>query len=867
MKIEVAPSSGFCPGVKRAVDLAYKALESEEGLWLYGAVVHNEQVIKDLEDRGARLADRVDQIPAGDSVLIRAHGVGPEVIEALEDKGCQILDGTCPFVTKIQKLVAEAAREGKGIIVTGAADHPEVTGVIGHAAPALPVLIETVEEAEALEFEDKAWLFVSQTTFSRERWSQIRAVLQNKIANLCIFDTICSTTARRQSDARALAASSDIVFVLGSETSSNTNKLVEVCREVCGAVHLIQRPDQVAKILAPYATGSTRIGVITGASTPDGMIREVIYSMTTIEGMEKPEENADVNFEDYVDSIPELQPKSIVRGRIVRYDDEFVYVDVKDKSEGKVPIRELEKSPDYDLDEAVRNHQEVDVYIRSIRSSDTGKEIMLSTGYVETLKHKEYIQQVFEERTPITVKVVNVVRDGVIAAYKSIDIYIHRTQLELSVVDDLEPYRDQEFDILVTQFDPNRRRMRVSGSRRTLLQQERKESEREIWDTIEIGNEYAGVVRNLTNFGAFVDIGGVDGLIHISELSWQRIRHPSEVLSVGDKISVFVKDFDRAKKRISLGYRRPEDDPYRDIEARFPVGAIVRGVVVRMFPFGAFINIAPEVDALCHISQISNYHLNKPGDVLVEGMEVDARVVEVSDEARRISVSIREVEPINPEPDSELVLQQQEQQRRQSQAGGRRRGGKRRDGQDDLPTSYVDDQARSAISEMAEITTVTKEGSDLLDSMAALRDELQAAEEEAVEEKAEKPEAEAEVEASVEEAAELEAEKPEAEESVEEPVEEEADKPEAEESPEEPVEEAVEEEAPAEPVEDTPVAISEPLPSAVLELEEEAEEAPGPVSEEAAPEEEAEAAPEPEPEAEEAEDAAEEEPVTLEEGE
>jgi predicted RNA-binding protein with RPS1 domain len=343
------------------------------------------------------------------------------------------------------------------------------------------------------------------------------------------------------------------------------------------------------------------------------------------------------------------------------------------------------------------------------------------------------------------------------------------------------------------------------------------------------------------------------------------------VLSVGDKISVFVKDFDRAKKRISLGYRRPEDDPYRDIEARFPVGAIVRGVVVRMFPFGAFINIAPEVDALCHISQISNYHLNKPGDVLVEGMEVDARVVEVSDEARRISVSIREVEPINPEPDSELVLQQQEQQRRQSQAGGRRRGGKRRDGQDDLPTSYVDDQARSAISEMAEITTVTKEGSDLLDSMAALRDELQAAEEEAVEEKAEKPEAEAEVEASVEEAVEVEAEKPEAAESVEEPVEEEADKPEAEESPEEPVEEpveeAVEEEAPAEPVEDAPVAISEPLPSAVLELEEEAEEAPEPVSEEAVPEEEAEAAPEPEPEAEEAEDAAEEEPVTLEEGE
>ena len=730
MKVEVARSSGFCPGVKRAVDLAYRALESGDpaGLWLYGAVVHNERVIADLEAGGARTALEVEDIPDGSRVLIRAHGVGPAVLEALTEKDCQILDGTCPFVSKIQKLVHKAAGEGMGIIITGAADHPEVRGVIGHAWPQEPVLIETLEEAQDLEFEEKDWLFVSQTTFSKERWTQIRDLLKNKIANLHIFDTICSTTARRQSDARALAASSDIVFVLGSETSSNTNKLVEVCRKECDRVHLIQRPDQVAKILTQDATGSERIGVTTGASTPDGMIREVIYSMTTMEGMTKPEENADVNFEDYVDSIPELQPKSIVRGRIVRYDDEFVYVDVKDKSEGKVPIRELEKSPDYDLDEAVKNHQEVDVYIRSIRSSDAGKEIMLSTGYVETMKHKEFIQQAFEERTPITVKVVNVVRDGVIATYRSIDIYIHRTQLELSVVDDLEPYRDQEFDILVTQFDPNRRRMRVSGSRRMLLQQERKESEREIWDTIEVGNEYPGVVRNLTNFGAFVDIGGVDGLIHISELSWQRIRHPSEVLSVGDKINVFVKDFDRSKKRISLGYRRPEDDPYRDIEGRFPVGAIVRGVVVRMFPFGAFINIAPEVDALCHISQISNYHLNKPGDVLVEGMEVDARVVEVSDDARRISVSIREVEPINPDPDSEIVMQQEEQQQRRQQQAPRRRGGRRRDGQDDLPTSYVDDQARSAISQMADITSVTKEGSDLLDSMAALRDELQAAE-------------------------------------------------------------------------------------------------------------------------------------------
>lgn len=726
MKIEVARSAGFCPGVRRAVDFAYDAIrDGDSPLWMYGPVVHNEHVIRQLLAGGAHVTDDIEAIPDGARVLIRAHGVGPEIHRRLKAKGCEVIDGTCPFVQRIHRIVADAVAMGRGVIVTGTPNHPEVMGIVAHAAPETPVLLETVEAAEAAEFDDRSWVAVSQTTFSLKRWRAICAVLENKIAKLEMFDTICNTTVQRQSDAKVLAASSDIVLVLGSRTSSNTAKLVDVCREACQATYRISNPEEVDAIQGLGAAEPIRVGVTTGASTPNEMIREVIYRMTTNEGMTKPEETVDVNFEDYVDSIPELQPRSIVRGRIVRYDDDYVYVDVKDKSEGKVPLRELLRNPEYDLDEAVKNHQEVDVYVRSIRNSDAGKDIMLSTGYVETLKHKEELQKAYDEKTPVTVKVVNVVRDGVIARYGSIDIYIHRTQLELSRVEDLEPYRDQTFDILITQFDPNRRRIRVSGSRRSLLQRERKASEREIWETIEVGNEYEGIVRNLTNFGAFVDIGGVDGLIHISELSWRRIRHPSEVLSVGDKVNVFVKDFERERKRISLGYRRKEDDPYRDIEARFPVGAIVRGVVVRMFPFGAFINIAPDVDALCHVSQISDYRLKTPSDVLVEGMEVDARVVEVSDEARRISVSIREVEPINPDPDSELV--QQQQQARENRAA-RRRNRRRRDDNDGLPTSYVDNQATSSISDMAEFSTDSKDGSDLMDRMAALRDELQEAE-------------------------------------------------------------------------------------------------------------------------------------------
>lgn len=777
-QITVASSAGFCPGVRRAIDMANDFIQraTDRPVVMLGAIVHNEHVIADFERRGVTIVDHVEDVPRNALVIVRAHGVTPQVEEELTRRGCEVMDGTCPFVKKVQHLVSEAAHNGHGIVITGASNHPEVIGVIGYAFPEKPVLIETLEEIENAEFDDRPWILVSQTTFSAEKWSYICTFLKNKIDNLTIFDTICNTTAQRQSDAKVLAASSDIMLVLGSETSSNTAKLVEVCRQGCPATHLISGSGQVDGIVSKYTTRPVRVGVTTGASTPDEMIREVIQRMMTNEGLTKPEEqpevnsekvmeaevetvaeqvadvvtdevveevtkavdgevaeesekvtkegavsesNADISFEEFIDNIPELQPKTIVSGRIVRYDDEYVYVDVRDKSEGKIPIREMDNNPEFDLDEAVKTHREIDVYIRSIRSSsDAGKEILLSIAYVDTLRQKEFVKQAFEEKTPVTVKVVNVVGDGVIASYGRVEIYIHRTQLELSVVEDLEPYRDQVFDVLITQFDDKRRRMRVSGSRRSLLERERRAHAKEIWSTIDVGSEFTGIVRNLTNFGAFVDIGGVDGLIHVSEISWQRIRHPSEVLSVGDKVDVFVLDFERSKKRISLGYRRKEDDPYASIEDRFPVGTIVRGVVVRMFPFGAFVNIAPGVDALCHISQISTYHLNKPGDVLAVGMEVDARVVEVSDEARRISISIRDVEPINPAPDSEIVLQQEEQQQQRQQRETRRRGGgkRRREDGDGLPTSYVDKQARSAIGDMAEITTVTKAGSDLLDA-------------------------------------------------------------------------------------------------------------------------------------------------------
>lgn len=819
MKIRLARSAGFCPGVRLALDKAESMLltnaqsEAERPKpVMLGALVHNERVVDGLLERGFSLIEQAADIPENSSVLIRAHGITLEERSLLEAKHCSVEDSTCIWVQRIQKMVAEAVQAGKQVFLAGREGHPEVLGIQSYAGGKIS-LLQTPQDAEKqLPGDGPAALF-AQTTFSTEAFEKISRILATKIAKLEIFDTICSTTMQRQAEALRLARESDLMLVLGSEKSSNVGKLLSVCRLACSKTFLIQRPDQVPELLVGRDLRHLRIGITAGASTPERMIREVIQVMTenqdfSIEQEDKnelqaveadtneskaegnfefPQEPAhesgndvaqemnaegnaeqageepkeetqvehmgDINFADYIEGIPQLKRGAVVKGRIVRYDDEFVYVDVRDKSEGKVPRHEFVDDENFNLEEATKNHQEIDVYVRSIKNSDMGKEILLSKAKVDFTKHKDAIEKAFEDKVPVTVKVTNVVKDGVIAAYGSVDLYIHRTQLELQVVDDLEAYRGKTMEVLITQFDPNRKRLRVSGSRRALLSKERKQKAKDVWDNIEVGKVYEGTVRNLTDFGAFVDIGGVDGLVHISELSWNRIKHPSEVISVGDKLNVFVKEFDRERKRISLGYRRPENDPYHNIEERFPLGSIVRGIVVRMFPFGAFVEIAPGVDALCHISQISNYRLNRPEDVLQEGMEVDARVLEVSNEARKISISIKEVEAIDPENPEELQVQPARRPRSENREEGqdegdrsRRRGGRRRDHEenDGMPTTYIDTGAQgSSLSSLADFTITSDKGAEVMKSLG-LDEKPEEAKETEAEAAVEAPQTEAE---------------------------------------------------------------------------------------------------------------------------
>lgn len=872
MEIIVAKSAGFCPGVKRAV-LGAEA-NTEGRIAHLGPIVHNDYVVDYFKDQGVRILESAEEAEPGETVVIRAHGIPPSEEKILQDKGCEIIDYTCPFVSKIHRIVKEAKDRGDGVIIIGNPRHPEIIGIAG-AAEGEALAAQTVEELAALlegvpesDKRERQFTAVIQTTFVCEAAETILEYAKKQIAKLLIFDTICYTTAQRQEEAVRLAAKVDLLLVLGSSTSANTAKLLELALAQGREAHLIQRPDQVPALLKGRDLRNMRIGITAGASTPERMIREVIQRMTdqekqvsemqqndelvertkmdhdvaplepvteeearegvdvkeTIEQNEaraegetgekltadaereletqaqapvekeesdaepltaeaeeekveeeedeeeavqepmtpapssepqKPEakeekKNEDINFEDFIDSIPTLKTGTIVKGRLIRYDDDFVYVDVKDKSEGKVPRHEFTGDINFDLDQAVAEHRETDVYVRSIRNSDMGKEIMLSKAKVDFAKHKEQIEEAYKNKIPVTVTVTNVVRDGVIGSFGSVDLYIHRTQLDHKIVENLEEWRGKTFEVLVTQFDTGRRRLRVSGSRRALIARERRKKAKDLWENIEVGQEYDGVVRNLTHFGAFVDIGGVDGLVHITELSWDRIKHPSEVVQIGDVLRVRVLDFDKERKRISLGFKRPENDPFYQVEERFPVGTIVRGIVVRMFPFGAFVEIAPGVDALCHISQISNYRLNRPEDVLTEGMEVDARVLDVSNEERKISISIKEVEPIDPPEEMREQLQEQTQRRRPS--GGRRRRREDRP-REERSSDYIDKTSGSTLAGLANINIVSEEGEKVAGQIEKQREEEEEKARKAEEEKIAKEKAEREAQKKAEEEA------------------------------------------------------------------------------------------------------------------
>ena len=639
MKIILAKSAGFCFGVNRAVTIVNNLLEEGKKVTTLGPIIHNPHMVAELAERGVEIADTPNELSSMDRTLvIRSHGVPQSVIDEIEQKGISYENATCPFVSKIHQIVKDNSREGKVILIAGDENHPEVQGIVGHCEGEHYIFKNYEDLGKLLKklenIENISKCVVAQTTYDVKEWKNCLKLLKKVYTNAKIFDTICSATSIRQSEAEELASISDIMVVIGGRQSSNTAKLFSVCKSNCERTYLIESAaelDDIALIDADI------IGITAGASTPARIIKEVFNTMT--ENIEKTENTAENFAELLEESLKNFNTDEKVHGVVVGIAPNEVYVDVGRKQAGFIPLAELSNDPNAKAEDLVKIGDELDLLI--MRTNDQEGTIMLSKKRLDAIKGWDEIIKANEEDTPVTGFVTDVVKGGVIAVANGVRVFIPASQATATRGEPLENLLKKEVSFKIIEVNKGRRR--AVGSIRAILKEERQKLADKFWETAEIGKKYTGTVKSLTSYGAFVDIGGIDGMIHISELSWGRIKHPSEVVKVGDTVEVYIKDLDREKGKISLGYKNTEDNPWEILKRDYPEGTVTEATIVGMTDFGAFANILPGIDGLIHISQISTERIEKPQDVLKIGDKVTVKITKIDFDKKRISLSIREL--------------------------------------------------------------------------------------------------------------------------------------------------------------------------------------------------------------------------------
>ncbi len=627
--ITVAKTAGFCYGVKRAVDGVYAEIEKGNKIATLGHLIHNGQVIAELEEKGVKSYERVSDIPKDCAVVIRAHGVGEDVYREIGERQC--IDLTCPFVAKIHKIVSEHYAEGCQIVIVGDEKHPEVIGINGHCNGSA-VIVNDRNYIPPPELCGKKLCIVAQTTINKDFFGEIVQNIKKTCKSTLIFDTICSATKDRQKEAEELSRISDMMIVIGGRESSNTRKLYEISKRNCPKTYHVETARDL-----PAEKTHNKIGITAGASTPGGIIEEVKKAMS--ENV-KNEENFAELFEQY--SSKTLNNGDIVEGTVVEVRSNEVIVDLGGfKYNGQLAADQLTNDPALKPSDVVKEGDTIKVYVVGVNDGE-GK-VVLSRKKVINEEGWIKIKEAYEEGRTLEGKITKAVKGGVIAITEDTQVFIPARQVSGRFVQDLQSLVGDIVNYKIIEIDD--RRKRVIGSVRVIIEAERKEKEAKFWAEAEVGKKYEGVVKSITNFGAFVDIGGVDGLVHISELSWNRIKHPSEVVKEGDVLEVYIKDINPETKKISLGYKKAEDNPWVIAKSKIAIGDIVKCKIVRMLPFGAFAEIIPNVDGLIHISQISDKKIGKPEDVLSIGQEVEAQVTDVNWDDKKISLSISALIP------------------------------------------------------------------------------------------------------------------------------------------------------------------------------------------------------------------------------
>ena len=632
MRLELARSAGFCYGVRRAVQMAEMAAEEGRPCVMLGPIIHNRDVIAYLESIGVGLVDTPEEVPPGVAVLIRSHGEGRPVHEALARLGRPVIDATCPNVSRIHQIVSRAEEGGRQVLIIGTRTHPEVAAIAGWCRR--PVVLEGVAELSnwletAPERRDIPLTMVSQTTSTRFIWDSCVEKAKKECTNLKIFDTICNATCKRQSEAQALAARSDAMVVIGGRESSNTKRLAELCGALCPMVVWIER---AAELEPSNLCRKASIGITAGASTPEWIIKEV-YDKMSDENIEIEESFAEM----LEKSIKTLNTGEKVTGVVTGITPTEIYVDLGTKHAGYIPVSELTDDPTAKVEDLVKIGDEIETYV--MRVNDQEGVVTLSKKRLDTVKSWDDIEQAREEHTTVEGVVTEENKGGVVVSIKGVRVFVPASQTGLPRETPMSQLLKQHVRLRITEV--NRARRRVVGSIRAVEAEERAAKAAEVWANIEENKRYTGTVKSLTSYGAFVDIGGVDGMVHISELSWSLIKHPSEVVSVGDTVEVYVISFDKEKKKISLGMKDRSQNPWEVFTGKYQPGDVANVRVVKLMTFGAFAEVVPGVDGLIHISQIADHRIDKPGDVLSEGQMVDVKIIDIDYDNKKVSLSIR----------------------------------------------------------------------------------------------------------------------------------------------------------------------------------------------------------------------------------
>ncbi len=633
MRIELAKTAGFCYGVNRAVDLVEQAIAAGKRTYTLGPIAHNRHLVERFEKLGVTTARSIDEIPEDCTVIIRSHGVPKATYEQLLAKNVEVIDATCPSVKRIHKLVSAAEEQGRQPVIIGTPTHPEIVAIAGWCKH--PLIFKDAQEMEnwlnmSSENQNLPITMVSQTTSTQKLWDSCKKIAKKVCTNREIFDTICKATENRQEEAAQIASRCEAMLVVGDVNSSNTKQLVNICRQHCENVALVDS----ARDIGDYRHYST-IGITAGASTPAWIIKEVNKTMSEIKNVDVVEESFEAMLEN---SIKTLNTGDKVLGTVTAIGSTEIQVDLGTKHAGYIPYDEVSADPTVKPEDVLKVGDEIEVFV--VRVNDQEGTVQLSRKKLEGIKVWDDLEAACENKTPVEGLIVDENKGGIVANCKGVRVFIPASQTGIAKGGDLSALRGKVVQLRITEFSRGHRG-RVVGSISDVTREARRAAAAKFWSEIEVGKKYTGVVKSMTSYGAFVDVGGVDGMVHISELSWGRIKTPEEVVKVGDSIDVFVIKFDAEKRKISLGYKTPEMNPWVQFTEKYNVGDTATVKVVKIVEFGAFAEIIPGVDGLIHISQLADRRVDKVADAVSEGQEVEAKIIDIDAERKRISLSIR----------------------------------------------------------------------------------------------------------------------------------------------------------------------------------------------------------------------------------